>query len=63
MGVQGSRARFAGMLAGGVWFHVVRAPMETLNQLDAVVDFILPLSPTSPSKAGSRNPLHRFLPF
>ena len=30
--------------------------METLNQLDAAVDFILPLSPTSPSKAGSRNP-------
>ena len=30
--------------------------METLNQLDVVVDFILPLSPTSPSKAGSRNP-------
>ena len=35
---------------------VVRAPMEALNQLDAAVDFILPLSPTSPSKAGSRNP-------
>jgi len=35
---------------------VIRAPMETLNQLDAAVDFILPLSPTSPSKAGSRNP-------
>ena len=24
MGVQGSRARLAGMLAGGVWFRVVR---------------------------------------
>ena len=35
---------------------VIRAPMETLNQLDAAVDFILPLSPTSPSKAGSHNP-------
>jgi len=35
---------------------VIRAPMETLNQMDAAVDFILPLSPTSPSKAGSRNP-------
>ena len=35
---------------------VIRAPMETLNQLDAAVDFILPLFPTSPSKAGSRNP-------
>ena len=35
---------------------VIRTPMETLNQLDAAVDFILPLSPTSPSKAGSRNP-------
>ena len=56
MGVQGSRARLAGMLAGGVWFRVLRAPMEALNQLDAAVDFILPLSPTSPSKAGSRNP-------
>jgi len=30
--------------------------MEALNQLDAAVDFILPHSPTSPSKAGSRNP-------
>jgi len=30
--------------------------MEALNQLDAAVDFILFLSPTSPSKAGSRNP-------
>ena len=37
---------------------VIRAPMETLNKLDvdAAVDFILPLSPTSPSKAGSCNP-------
>ena len=35
---------------------VIRLPMETLNQLDAAVDFILPLSPTSPSKAGSFNP-------
>ena len=35
---------------------VIRAPMEALNQLDAVVDFVMPLSPTSPSKAGSRNP-------
>ena len=25
MGVQGSRARLAGMLAGGVWFRVVHA--------------------------------------
>jgi len=25
MGVQDSRARLAGMLAGGVWFRVVRA--------------------------------------
>jgi len=56
MGVQGSRARVAGVLAGGVCFRVVQAPMETLNQLDAAVDFILPLSPTSPRKAGSRNP-------
>jgi len=34
---------------------VVQAPMDALNQLDAAVDFILPLSPTSPSKAGSHN--------
>ena len=25
MGVQGTRARLAGMLAGGVWFRVVHA--------------------------------------
>jgi len=30
--------------------------MEALDQQDATVDLILPLSPTSPSKAGSRNP-------
>jgi len=35
---------------------VIRVPFETLNQLDADVDFILPLSPNSPSNAGSRNP-------
>jgi len=36
---------------------VVREPMEALNQLDgAAGDFILPLFPTSPSNAGSRNP-------
>jgi len=36
---------------------VVREPMEALNQLDgAAGDFVLPLSPTSPSNAGSRNP-------
>ena len=115
MGVQGSRARLAGMLSGGVWFCVVRAavilsrvpvvviaawwtklrrtsrdlqdlakmgfnlvtslaviafapllvrsvvtvtraPMETLHQLDAAVDFILPLSPASPSKAAQPSP-------
>ena len=64
MGVQGSRARLAGMLAGGGGggggirsvFSITRAPMETLHQLDAAVDFILPLSPASSSKAGSRNP-------
>ena len=42
---------------------VTRAPMETLHQLDAVVDFILPLSPASPSKAGSRNPPPRLSPL
>ena len=36
--------------------------METLHQLDAAVDFILPLSPASPSKAGSRNPPPRLSP-
>jgi len=56
MGIQGSRASLVGVLAGGVWFRVVWAPVQSLDQLDAVVDFILPLSPTSPSKAGSRNP-------
>jgi len=36
---------------------VLREPMEALNQLDgAAGDFILPLSPTSSSNAGSRNP-------
>ena len=36
---------------------VIWEPMEALNQLDgAAGDFILPLSPTSPSNAGSRNP-------
>jgi len=36
---------------------VVREPMEAFNQLDgAAGDFILPLSPTSPSNGGSRNP-------
>ena len=56
MGVQGIRASLVGILTGGIWFRVILAPMETLNQLDAVVDSILPLSPTSPSKADSRNP-------
>ena len=38
-------------------FKVVRESMEALNQLDgAAGDFILPLSPTSSSNAGSRNP-------
>ena len=36
---------------------VLREPMGALNQLDgAAGDFILPLSPTFPSNAGSRNP-------
>jgi len=51
------------MLAGGVWFRVVRSPMEALNQLVATVDFILPLFPTSLSKAGSRNPPPLFSPL
>jgi len=57
MGIQGSRASFAGVLAGGVWFRVVQVSMEALNQLDVAVHFILPLSPTSPSTdTGSHNP-------
>jgi len=35
---------------------VIRAPFGALNQLDAAVDFTLPLSPNFPSNAGSRNP-------
>jgi len=34
----------------------ILAPMDALNQLDAAVDFIFALSPTSPRKAGSHNP-------
>jgi len=60
---EGSRASLAGVLAGGGWFRVIRAPVKVLDQLDAVVDFILSLSPTSPNKAGSRNPPHRSLPL
>ena len=35
---------------------VIQAPVGALIQLDAAVDFSLPLSPTAPSNAGSRNP-------
>jgi len=34
----------------------IQTTMDALNQPDVAVDFILPLSPTSPSKDGSRNP-------
>jgi len=37
MGVQGSRARFAGMLAGGVWFRVVRAAVIMPADVNASV--------------------------
>jgi len=37
MGVQGSRVRLAGMLAGGVWFRVVRAPVIIPADVDASV--------------------------
>jgi len=37
MGVQGSRARLAGMLAGGVWFRVVRSTVITPADVDASV--------------------------
>ena len=37
MGVQGSRARLAGMLAGGVWFCVVRAAVIIPADVDASV--------------------------
>jgi len=37
MGVQGSRARLAGMLAGGVWFRVVHAAVIIPADVDASV--------------------------
>jgi len=37
MGVQGSRARLVGMLAGGVWFRVVRAAVNIPADVDASV--------------------------
>ena len=37
MGVQGSQARLAGMLAGGVWFRVVRAAVIIPADVDASV--------------------------
>ena len=37
MGVQGSRARLVGMLAGGVWFRVVRSTVITPADVDASV--------------------------
>ena len=37
MGVRGSRARLAGMLAGGVWFRVVRAVVIIPADVDASV--------------------------
>ena len=37
MGVQGSRARLAGMLTGGVWFRVVRAAVIIPADVDASV--------------------------
>ena len=40
-----------------------QATMDALKQLDAAVDFILPLSPTCPSKAGSRNPPPQLSPL
>jgi len=48
MGMQGRRASLAGVLEGGVGF--VSCVLLCASLL------ILPLSPTSPSKAGSRNP-------
>jgi len=37
MGVQGSRARLVGMLAGGVWFRVVRAAVIMPTDVDTSV--------------------------
>ena len=37
MGVQGSRARLAGMLAGGVWFRVVHAAVIIPADVDTSV--------------------------
>jgi len=48
MGIQGRRASLAGVLAGGVGFVSCVVLYSSL--------LILPLLPTSPSKASSRNP-------
>ena len=37
MGVQDTRARLAGILAGGVWFRVVRAAVIIPADVDASV--------------------------
>ena len=37
MGVQGSRARLAGMMAGGVWFRVVRVAVIIPADVDVSV--------------------------
>jgi len=51
-----SRTRCQGAAVDSV-VEVVQEPMEAPNQLDrAAGDSILPLSPTSPSNAGSCNP-------
>jgi len=42
---------------------VILAPMETLNQLDVVVGFILPLSLTSPERLARATLPHHSLPF
>jgi len=37
MGVQGRRTRLAGMLAGGVWFRVVRTVIIPTDVDDSVI--------------------------
>ena len=52
----------APLLVGSV-VTVIRAPMQTLNQLDAAVEFILPLSPLLPARLDRATLPHRSLPF
>ena len=63
MGVQGSRARLAGMLAGGVWFRDIRAPIEALNQLVRLWTLSCPSPPLVPARLARATLPHRSLTF